>query len=174
MLAWLNANAGAVQAFGSIVVAVATVVLVIITARYVALTRTLADAAAAQITAQAAAAKARRGELQAAVHFLQFALKSLPNSSERGAANEMIRTSIPTDDFDFGRFRELSTEIGAGAAAVVVESNMKSFNARITQIREIDEVQRGPGYWQEFDWRTWNNALIDVREALDVIEAEAK
>jgi hypothetical protein len=39
MLAWLNGNAGAIQALSSVLGVVVTVILVIITARYVRLTQ---------------------------------------------------------------------------------------------------------------------------------------
>jgi hypothetical protein len=74
----LNGYAGAVQA-------VSTVVLVIITVRYVLLTEALADAATAELQNQARAANARRQELQANIKFLLDTLFSLPIWSDTNA-----------------------------------------------------------------------------------------
>jgi len=123
-MAWLNANAGAIQAISSVFGIVVTTVLVIITARYVGLTKTLAEAANAQSKARSAELEARRQELKSMVSLLSSALESVPAASPRADTDRKMRNATSTDDFDFGRFRQLSAQQDPklGEYAATVES----------------------------------------------------
>lgn len=81
---------------------IVTAVLVGITVRYVALTRTLAEAARAQLRSQAEATAARRRGLQSEITLLINLLDSLPGSGEQGMADKLLRErTIEWADFDF-------------------------------------------------------------------------
>jgi hypothetical protein len=170
----LNTYASAIQAVSAVVGVAATVVLVWITARYVPLTKVLADAATAQLQAQSAEARAKRRELEADVNILGLALKSLPDASRQASADQVIRDSITTDGFDFGRFRTLAAERGpqVGNYAAVVESKMKWLGDRVKAVKNTPYLT---GYdWRSFDWKSWNGAINEVREALTLISTEAE
>jgi len=166
VLDWLNHYASAIQA-------ISTVVLVCITAWYVALTRALAKTASEQLRGQREAAEARRRELQTSIHYLSAIMETLPGptSDQRFIANAIVH--VPDwGDFDFGLFRSLASEVGlrAGTSASVVESRMKRLADQVKSVKSVDP--RVGFNWDHFDWRVWNNALIESREALQEIRKE--
>jgi hypothetical protein len=166
VLNFLNSYASAIQA-------VSTVVLVCITAWYVALTRTLAEAASGQLRGQREAAEARRRELHTSIYYLSAMMETLPGptTDRQFMANAMMRV-LDWGDFDFGQFRSLASEVGvrAGTSASVVESRMKWL---ADQLRSVKSVDPRVGFdWDHFDWRVWNNSLNESREALQEIRKE--
>jgi len=166
MTAWLNANAGAIQALSSALGVVITAVLVIITARYVGLTKTLAEAANAQSKAWAAALEARRRELKSMVSILSSALESVPAAYQSADADRNMRNAISIDDFDFGRFRQLASEQGpkVGEAAKDAESHMKWIAERVKEVKGTPPER---GYaWTRFDWERWSNARVEAERAI--------
>ena len=172
MWAWLNTYASAIQAITAVVGAAATIVLVYITARYVVLTKKMADIATAQSEARAEMARVRRRELRASINRLDQALKTLPVPSQQSMADTMVRTSIGWSDFDFGRLRSLAAEVSdrAGERATVVESCM---NVLADQVNSVRSVPVQGGYdWGKFPWEAWNRALMDARFGLDAMREE--
>lgn len=165
---WINAST--IQAVSSVLSVIVTAVLVGITVRYVALTRTLAEAASAQLRSQAEAAAARRRGLQSEITLLINLLDSLPGSGEQGMADKLLRErTIEWADFDFRLFRMAASEVSleAGQRASVVEAKMKWLGERVRSIKSVDP--RIGFDWSNFDWREWNNAGLDVRESLQEI-----
>jgi hypothetical protein len=151
---WLNQNAGAIQAIAAIVSLIVTFVLVVITGRYVRLTRTLAESANAQVRAQAEARDTRRHDLAANIGVLQRALASIPAGNVPNV-EQRIRNSIDWSDFDFGHFRTLASEVSrpAAHAAAEIESDMGRLQAIIA---EIKSTPLGRGYdWSRFPWAEW-------------------
>lgn len=168
---WLNSNSGAMQAIASVASVAVTVVLVFITARYVALTKGLAEAANAEAHRQIEASKARRRELASEIGFLRDALATLPNHTNWSHADAMMRNSTGWDDFDFGAFRKLSSEISdaASSGAATIESNMRWL---ADQVKAVKSTPTGTGYrWDSFPVREWNNAMLAAPEALKSILA---
>jgi hypothetical protein len=90
------------------------------------------------VKARDAEAEARSGELQAALKRLSLVLESLPGVSEQQTADHTMRTSLAIDDFDFGRFGMLASELSseAGNAAAVVESKIKWLTDRAKEVRD--------------------------------------
>lgn len=174
MWTWLDTHASAIQAISAVVVAAETVALIGITALYVRLTGALAETANAQLRMQAEALAARRSELAADVQLLREKLQLLPQLGQEQQLWTMIRESIsiPWDEFDFGRFRTLASELSprAASAAAAVESHMKVLPERITLIRDLRTG--APFDSRGLDWRTWNNALLEVPAALEAISRE--
>lgn len=166
MLDWLNHYASAIQA-------ISTVVLVCITAWYVVLTRTLAEAANGQLRGQREAAEARRRELQTCIQHLSAIMETLPvPTSDRQFIANAIAHVLDWGDFDFGHFRTLASEVSlrAGSFASIIESRMKWIADQVRSVRSVDP--RVGFNWDHFDWRVWNNSLIESREALQGIRKE--
>ena len=89
---WLNIDSPAIEAATSIVSVLVTVVFVSITARYVALTKGLAEAANAELLRQIEASKARRRELASQISFLRSAVDSLPDQNNWNQADRLMRS----------------------------------------------------------------------------------
>jgi hypothetical protein len=164
MWVWLNSNAGAFQAVSATVTALVTVILVFITARYVGLTKTLAETASAQMQALGTAAESRRRELRARAEFLLFALRSLPDPSRRQTTETRVKWE---DTFDFDRFVTLAAEVSSSAS-----SNAATVVSEMTWL--ADRASSIPGspmedYWKFFSSAEWNNRVIGVRRALEQI-----
>jgi hypothetical protein len=96
---WLNDNSGAMQAIASVASVAVTIVLVIITARYVRLTKGLAEAANDELRRQNEASKARRRELASQIKFLRDVLATLPNPANWSHEDSLMRNSTGWDNF---------------------------------------------------------------------------
>lgn len=173
-MSWLDCHASAIQAVTAIVTALATIVLVAVTARYVRLTGKLVDTAAAQLRALAEAQRTRRQELRSSMERLMLALASLPISFQRQQADQMIRDSGSWNDFDFGRFRTLAAEVStrAGSNAAVVEVKMKYLADQIDKVKQVP-VLTGVS-WGTFAWAPWEIAINDARARLEAILKEVE
>lgn len=169
---WLNINSTAIEAGTSIVTALATVVLVFITARYVALTKGLAEAANAELFRQIEASKARRRELASQIEFLCSALDSLPDRNNWKQADRLMRSSTGWGNFDFEKFRAHASEISDAAAscAATVEAKM-GWMADL--VNKVKATPPGLGYdWDAFPRDKWHDALRAARDALASILRE--
>jgi hypothetical protein len=169
---WLNLNATAIEAATSIVSALVTAVLVFITARYVALTKQLAEAANAELLRQNEASKARRRELESQISFLRSALESLPDRDNWSHADRLIRNSTGWDTFDFAKFRARASEVSEAAAscAATVELKMRWMAELASSVKS---TPLGRGYnWNSFPRDDWDHARLATREALTSILTE--
>lgn len=173
---FLNAYSGAVQA-------ISTIVLVGITAWYVRLTKTLANAAVVELQNQATARRARRQELKANTKFLLDALLSLPISSDAntfdssGVSLAERKTKSWTDwkDFDFGQFITLASEVSshAGANAVLVKTKMGALASRLNS--EEGVPSRSDYTWgHPYPHQLWDETIQQARSALNQISEEAE
>src|SRR5208283_1486858 len=166
---WLNSNASAIEAITSIASVLVTVVLAFITARYVVLTKTLAEAANAQLLGQVEASRARRRKLASHINFLLEIIESLPDSSRWSQADSIMRNSTNWDDFDFADFRALASEVSDAASsyAALVESKMRWMAERVNEIKSTPSAH---GYdWRAFRRPEWDEALRVARHALGSI-----
>jgi hypothetical protein len=168
----LNSNAGAMQAVASFLSVAVTLVLVIITARYVRLTKGLAEAANVEGIRQNEASKARKRDLASQIKFLRDAVATLPNATNWSHADALMRNSTGWENFDFGAFRRLAAEISdaASSGAASVETNMRWM---ADHVKAVKKTPLRMGYdWNSFPQREWNNAMHDAPEALASILAE--
>jgi uncharacterized protein YukE len=171
MVDWLNHNAGAIEALTAIASLIVTGVLVGITWRYVRLTKKLAEAANAELLARTEAANARRRDLAANVQFLAKVVKSVP-AVNRSDFDRLIRNSIAWDEFDFGHFRALASEVSPDAAhaAAEIESQMRRIQAIIA---EVKSTPTGRGYdWSGFNWDEWEPRMRALKGALSSISSD--
>jgi hypothetical protein len=169
---WLNINSTAIEAGTSIVTALATVVLVFITVRYVALTKGLAEAANAELFRQIEASKGRRRELASQISFFRSALDSLPDRNNWNQADRLMRSSIGWENFDFAKFRAHASEISDAAAscAATVEAKMRWMAELVNSVKA---TPLGLGYnWNAFPRDEWDLALLAARNALASIHRE--
>jgi len=169
---WLNINSTAIEAATSIVSVLVTVVLVFITARYVALTKQLAEAANAELLRQIEASTARRRELASQISFLGSALDSLPDRDNWNQADRLMRTSTDWDNFDFAKLRACASEISEAAAswAATLESKMRWIAELVNSVKLTPS---GRGYdWTNFPRERWEQALLATRQALDSISKQ--
>jgi hypothetical protein len=117
---WISANAIALNAINSSVLAVLTVVLV-------ALTGVLAWVGLVEVRFQRHAAQTRRGQLRNDIHFLGTVVQALPGpTTNHDELTLALRRDaiISWDDFSFDRFRMGAAELGpeAGSSASAIES----------------------------------------------------
>jgi len=169
---WLNINSTAIEAGTSIVTALATVVLVFITARYVALTKGLAEAANAELFRQIEASKAQQRDLAGQIRFLRSALDSLPDWNNWNQADCLMRSSTGWDNFDFAKFRAHASEISDAAAscAATVEAKMRWMAELVNSVKA---TPLGRGYnWHVFPRHDWDHALLAAQDALASILRE--
>jgi hypothetical protein len=159
------------QAIASVASVAVTVVLVVITARYVRLTKGLAEAANAELLRQIEASKARRRELASQVEVLRSALDVLPNGKNY-KVNELFWGSVSWDDFDFGAFRKLASEVTDAAAsyAATVESEMRRMEEMLASLKSIT---KGKAFtWDTFPQVDWDTSMRATGHALASILTE--
>jgi hypothetical protein len=173
---WLSHNAGAIAALTAIATAIATITLAVITWRYVRLTKTLADAANAQILAQADAKQTKRRALATYIAVLRNALGTIPSGNVPNV-HERIRNSTDWKDFDFGRFRVLAAEVSpaAGQIAAEIESKLRRLEAIVDSVREMPlSVSRlgGVRSWSPQQWAEWEEIVRRLPEALSTLSNE--
>jgi hypothetical protein len=148
-----------------------TAVLAYITYQYVKLTAGLAEAANAELLRQIEASKARRRELASQVEVLGSALDVLPNGKNY-KVNELFWGSVSWDDFDFGAFRKLASEItdAAASCAATVESEMRHMEEMLSSLKSIT---KGKAFtWDTFPQVDWDTSMRATEQALSSILAE--
>jgi hypothetical protein len=168
MLAGSIPNSASIQAVSALVAAFASIVLVIITVRYVRLTSRLAHVAEMQVHMQRDAAKAERRVLFGMVTQLRQAVKSLPLDSEPGA-DQRIRETVSLSDFSYDRFETLASKVSLvaqqWAARAVLDIKFQS-----QQTEAVRATPPGLGFnYRGFQWPRWKASMEFVQMALDGI-----
>jgi hypothetical protein len=159
---WLNGNSGAMQA-------IATFVLVIITARYVSLTKGLAEAANAESLRQKEGSNARRRELASQIGVLRSALDLLPNP--KNFRVDKVIHSVGWEKFDFGAFRKLASEVSDSVAssAATVEAEVQRMGEIVKSLKLISDK----GFrWDDLPQVEWDDAMRATQSALTATLAE--
>ena len=172
---WLNVNSGAIQALGSVAIAILTAVLAWITWQYVRLTREM-------LGEHLEAAAARRRELRTQANLLKGILRGLPFSYDERLL-EAIRNCYDFQSFPYDRFRALASEVSltAGSKVYSVETNLKWLGDLFHTIRSalpprlgnelFDGVFR-PYDWNKFPKREYETAWRNAKNELDLILVE--
>jgi len=163
---FLNRNAAAMQAVSSVVSVLVTVVLVWITAEYVKLTRSLAEAAHQNLEHQREAAQARRRHLHSLLKTLRFMLGQLPADPQHG---EHIRRVPICENSDLSELQELSAQVGTqeGQEAALATVSMRWLRDRVEEVRAAEPPK---GYdWSRFPWDRWQVEYAFARDHLNVI-----
>ncbi|MGE5358547.1 MAG: hypothetical protein ACM3NQ_05970 [Bacteroidales bacterium] len=167
MWQFLNANAGAIQAVGSIVTAAVTVALVIVTWRYVHLTQRMADVARQQLVFHEEAEAEKWRELNAHTKLLRALLAALPPTTRRPEA--LARQAVSWEASDVARLQRLAARLDrtAGERAATVVAAMTWLGERL---REIKEIEDGEKYdWSAFPWDRWEREITVATRNLDAI-----
>jgi hypothetical protein len=158
MADWLNANAAAIQALGSVATVLLTAVLAWITWRYVKLTQSL-------VSVQLGEATARRRELRSQLDLISGFLREFPSPDERRLSSVLGGYFIDLRDLSGSRVRALAAEVSteAGHQAAALEEHVTWL---INLVRDIRS--RGPTYdWSGFPKEEYK---ARVRSALDACE----
>lgn len=170
MLEFLNANAGAIQVLLSACVVFSTIVLVLVTWRYVALTRHLAGTARAQLAFQQDLRRelldSKRRELVALVRNLRLLLSYLPDEPANG---ELIRQAAMWQDDNPTYLQRLASEqdeVLAGHAATAVAA-LRWLKEKVVEVKNVPAIQ-GVN-WQDFPWQRWSEELRVARGELEVL-----
>jgi hypothetical protein len=164
---FLNENAGAIQAIGSVVTAVVTAILVVVTRRYVHLTERLATAAAAQLEFQKEAEVGKTHELNAYVKLIAAILASLPNDQQ--TADRVMRHAINWSPDDLLRFQALASQLSleAGEHAATMATSMSWLAERV---QDVKNTPPSAGYnWSRFPWAQWIDHLGQANAALEQV-----
>ncbi len=132
-----------------------TIVLVIITARYVILTRKIAEAAQKQLEQFSREEEAKRRELLTMVKMVRLHLKTLPMDHSRG---EAIREAILWEADDLAELQNLSAEVGLqpGQIAVQAATSLRQLASMVSDVKAIDPKVGVP--WDRFNWEGWDAA----------------
>jgi hypothetical protein len=160
----LNNNAPAVQALAAVVTTVATVVLVIVTRRYVKLTSDLAQTAQEQIKLLQAEATARRRELMSLIRRLRLALSHLPSSASNA---ETMRDVAVWSEAEMLQLQKLASELGQtpGQWAATTADALRWLQEKIEGVKSTNP--RIGVKWEQFPWEAWTGKLQAAQERLE-------
>lgn len=118
MLTWLDAHAPAVQAFASIALLIASVVLAVLTARYVRLTKTIAESSVEEVRmlreSLVDARLRNRDSLRAHCQRLHASISVLHDT---GPDHRQLHDYALVTERDIAHLESLANEHGAGAQA---------------------------------------------------------
>ena len=158
---FLNTYAPGIQAVSAILSATVTVVLVVITWRYVKLTQRIAETAERQLEQLSREDETRRRQLLTMVKMLRMHLKTVPKEKSHA---ESMRKSTLWDSDELIALQNLAAEVGMkpGQIAAQVGTAMRRLSELITNVKNTnpDSGVR----WERFDWDSWDTAL-DTAEA---------
>jgi hypothetical protein len=165
MAHWLNANAAAIQAIGSVATVLLTAVLASITWRYVKLTQRL-------VTAQMGEAASRRRDLRTQLEVVSAFLHAFPSQDDPRLSEAILSPFNDLREFSGNHFRTLVSEVSveAGRHEAVLEEHVTWL---INLVREIRSVPRGIGYnWSNFPSEDYERRLRSARDAFQRLSAE--
>lgn len=163
ILNFLNENAPAIQALAAVVTMGATIVLVIVTKRYVRLTEGLATTARGQLAHTEQVAVSRRRQLKSLVKALRVHVRTLPTSRERAA--KIAQASV-WDDADIIALLELAGEAGDKAATTAANA-APAFRWLKDQVAEVKAADKTKGVdWPRFPHDRWAEEMARVNDAL--------
>lgn len=171
---WLNTYASAIQALGAVVSALATVALIVITWRYVALTRALAETATQQLDFQRASARAQREELRrellACAKHLRSLLAHLPTDRSKA---EGVRDVAMWKDEDLANFQRVASQYDEmlGQRAAVIVGPLRWIKEQVTAVQS---TPRERGFdWNRFAWQRWVSEVQGAAAQVGQIFLEA-
>jgi hypothetical protein len=165
MTHWLNANAAAIQALGSVATVLLTAVLASITWRYVKLTERL-------VTSQTGEAASRRRDLRTQLEVVSTFLHAFPPQDDPRLSEAILSPFNDLREFSGNRFRTLASEVSveAGRDEAVLEDHVTWL---INLVREIRSVPRAMGYnWANFPREEYERRLQSARDAFQRLSAE--
>jgi len=170
MFDWLNRNAAAVQALASVFSVFATVVLLIITRRYVGLTQEMARAAREQVRIQQRTVATEAAQLTTLVDVFLGTLRKLPVEQTDADA---LRTVSVWKHLDVTTFGSLA------AAVLGSRSEVQRAIQRLNWVHAtLDRVQQTPqedqSQWDQFPWEEWKRQIAEARSALQIVRGDAQ
>jgi len=174
-LNFFNTNAPGIQAISAVVSVLAIIVLVVITSRYVVLTRKIADAAKKQLEQFTREEQAKRRELLTMIKMLRLHLKTLPVDHSKG---EVMREAILWETDDLAELQNLSAEVGLKPGQIAVQAGiwLRQLASMVSDVKAIDPKVGVP--WDRFNWGGWDAARQGAEASLkdlwqSVIESKA-
>lgn len=156
---WFNEYAPAIQALAALVSVIATIVLVRITANYVALTKDLVDNAKASLdlhrNEQTRIAEERKHQILSLILHLRMLATSLPGESNKA---EAIRNVSLWSDAELQQLRGLAVIFGATVADLANEATRHL--ATLGELaRKVQDTPKQLGVdWSQFPWDRWGQA----------------
>ena len=168
VLAWLNRNAAAIQALGSIASIVTTVALVWITARYVALTQDLARAAREQLRIQQQSALSETARLITLAEVFLSTLEHLPDGDDRV---EQINDIVIWRRGDVTALGTLAASVvGAEAHVRHAIQSLNWLRDKAEQIQQLDHDSQSTS----IPWPQWRKELSAARRSLTMLRNAAQ
>jgi DNA repair exonuclease SbcCD ATPase subunit len=152
MLRFLNSNSGAIQALAAVLTFFATIVLAIITWRYVALTRSIAATADKDLKLKHKEKAAQERRLLLLLTQFQERIKALPYDD---TCREQIRWAISWEKYEIESVRTLGAAIGSrsGEAASTISDHLTWIKEQIDLVKSSDP--RFGFDWGLFSWDRW-------------------
>jgi hypothetical protein len=164
MLHWLNHNAAAVQAAGTIASVFVTLMLAWITRRYVSLTQDLAIAAREQLRFQQQTERSGAAQLLTLTEVFLSHLRRLP-TQERDASG--LKRATLWKHSDVTTFSTLAASVlGSSDAVQRVIEGLTRIAAQVEHARADGELQ--------FQWKEWSVEIEKTRKALHAIRSAAE
>ncbi len=168
---FFNNNASGIQAISAMISVLAIIVLVAISARYLALTRKMAEAIQKHGRGHPfGEEKAKRHELLTIIKMFGSYLRMLPGDRSKG---EAIREAVLWDPEDILAMQNLSTELGAKSGQIGIKAGtwLRQIAAMVSDIKAIDPKEGVP--WDRFNWDGWDaareNAEASLKDLSDVL-----
>jgi hypothetical protein len=170
MLAWFNHNAAAVQALASVCSVIATVVLLLITRRYVGLTQELARAAREQLRFQERTAASEAAQLVTLVDVFLGSLKRFPAVETEGDDLRAVSLWKHSDVSAFGSL---------AASVLGTRPEVQRAIQRLNWIQTTAEHAQQDGLNKdnpshEFPWEDWTRQIGEARTALQAVRGDAQ
>ena len=158
----------AVHAAASVASVLLTLVLVWVTARYVRLTKDLAEVAREQLRHQQQSAASDAARLLTLIDVFGLALRRLPDADARG---EQIR------DVALWKHSDVSAFASLAPAVLGPEAHLHRTIEELNWIRatadQVQQTKREVGFrWNEFPWSQWKEILAKARGDLERLHEE--
>jgi hypothetical protein len=168
-LSFLNDNAPAIQAVAAVFSFVVTLILAIITWKYVQLTRTIAAATKSSLDLNAETRRARERQLDGLVTMVEQRLAMLPTDLQDA---ESIRGASTWGDGELFDLHQLAAEEGhdPGAAAAELIGRLRWLQEQIVTVKSTPR-EKGVD-WPRFPWHRWREELSKARSEIPRIRLD--
>lgn len=168
---WLNENSASIQALAGAASLIVTLVLAVLTGKYVLLTKSIAGAAERQLThLEAGRANYARG-LAALAGELSAMVGQL--SSSRSEHRAIVEGELPAED-EVRQVERLALYVSGGAAEQAVYAARELRRLRVLSDKERARREKHAGSPSEVELEEWRDTLELAREFLQELEVECR
>jgi hypothetical protein len=171
---WLNSNAGAIQALASIAALAVAAILARLTARYVHLTKQLADSSLEQVKHIREIAESARVRDAAALRALSIRLRVPLSELSHTPSFDELRRFDYIDAGDVADLESLARSVG-GDALFHATRAILSLRALLGMVAKVKAINEGTGWLpRENDTSLYRSAVQSAVSELAKVEAKTK